>query len=77
MYRHDRLNSAEEFSLLERIFQIYRNQTGLPVMTMDDIRAKTDNRKGRQCCFTEERKFLNVLINLSIWTISAKIKFII
>ena len=46
-------------------------------MTMDDIRAKTDNRKGRQCCFTEERKFLNILINLSIWTISAKIKFII
>ena len=30
------------------IMQIYRNKTCLPVVTVDHIRAETDNRKDRQ-----------------------------
>ena len=45
---HNCLDSPEKFILLEGIMQIYRNKTCLPVVTVDHIRAETDNRKDRQ-----------------------------
>ena len=45
MYRDYRFHSAEKLSLTESLLHINRNQTGLPVMTMNHIRLKTDYRK--------------------------------
>ena len=35
----------EKLILLKAVMEIYRNQTCLPVMTVDHIRPETDHRK--------------------------------
>ena len=49
--RHNRLDSPEKFILLERIMQIYRNKTCLPVVAVDHIRAESDHREHGENCF--------------------------
>ena len=45
MDRHNGFNAPEEHIPLKFIFQIDRDQTGLPVMAVDDIRFKADQRQ--------------------------------
>ena len=45
MYCHNSLDSSIIFSEETEIIQIYRNQTCLPVMTVNQIRAEPDHRK--------------------------------
>ena len=44
-YTHLRLDIPEKFILLEAVVQIYGNKSGLPVMTVYNIRSESDNRK--------------------------------
>ena len=48
---HNSLDSPEKFILLERIMQIYRNKTCLPVVAVDHIRAESDHREHGENCF--------------------------
>ena len=41
----DSLDIPEKFILLETVVQIYGNKSGLPVMTVYNIRSESDNRK--------------------------------
>ena len=41
----DSLDIPEKFVLLETVVQIYGNKSGLPVMTVDNVRSESDNRK--------------------------------
>ena len=41
----DSLDIPEKFILLEAVVQIYGNKSGLPVMTVYNIRSESDNRK--------------------------------
>ena len=50
MYRHDRLDASVVLSKVSEIVQINRNQTGLPVMTVDQLRPEPDHRKDTQYC---------------------------
>ena len=43
--RHDRFHVAEELALVELVLQKYRDQTGLPVVAVYDIRFKSDQRQ--------------------------------
>ena len=74
---HDRLDTTVKLSLLERILQIYRDQSRLPVVTVNDIRSETDQRQCRQHGFIKESELFNILINLPIRFITTEIKFIV
>src|SRR5699024_9505545 len=73
MNRHDRLDAPEERIGRKLCLQIYRDQTGLPVMTVNNIRFKIYNRKNRQNCLTEENVFLYVCSGICVRLLSAKI----
>ena len=77
MDRHDGFHVMEKFSVVEAILKIYRNKSGLPVMTVDQIRLPADDRKGRQTCLTEERKLFKVIVPVAIGLISPEIAFIV
>ena len=42
--RHDGFDSPIEFICLETLVQVNRNETGLPVVAVDEVRAETDGR---------------------------------
>ena len=44
MYGDHRLHVAVEISAMETFLQVYRDQTGLPVMAMDQIRLEIQKR---------------------------------
>ena len=77
MYRHDRLDTMVEWVIIEAVLNIYRDQSCLPVMAVDDIRTEIQRRHCRQCCFTEKCKLLNILENIAIWMKSCEIELII
>ena len=77
MYRHDRLDTMVERVIIEAVLNIYRDQSCLPVMAVDDIRTEIQRRHCRQCCFTEKCKLLNILENIAIWMKSCEIELII
>ena len=77
MYCHDRLDIPEKFILLEAVVQIYGNKSGLPVMTVYNIRSESDNRKNWQYSFGEECKFLQIPCSSIIRFGSAEIVFIV
>ena len=77
MDRHNRLNIPIKIIIIKNIFQIYRNQTGLPVMTMDNIRMEANCRETGKRCFTKERKLFQIPKTAFISLISGKIVFII
>ena len=45
MYGHHSLDPAVVFAEISEIIKIYRDQTRLPVMTVDKIRTESDHRK--------------------------------
>ena len=54
MYRHNSLDASVEVTSLESLFQIYRNQPGLPIVAVNQIRSEINHRQDRQGCFTEK-----------------------
>ena len=77
MNRHNRPNSPEERICLEFISQIDRNQTSLPVMTVNDIRTETNQRKHGKNCFVKECKFFNIIAHVPIRNKTVKVFLII
>ena len=77
MNRKDGTYSLIKFVFLVFVFQIYRNQAGLPVMAMQNIRFKIDNRQRFKNCFRKISKFLYIFINVVIRLVPCKIIFII
>ena len=77
MDRHNSLDAPEEFILLERVMQINRYKTCLPVMTVDHIRTEVDDRKHREDCFGEECKFLQIPRCAVVWFRSTEVVFIV
>ena len=57
---HDRLHPAVKVAAREALMQIHGNQGCLPVMAVNQIRAKTDHGQDGQRRFGEERKFLDL-----------------
>ena len=72
-----RSHIAIELILPELSFQKYRNQTCLPIMTMNNIRLESDFRQNCQDSFGKISKFLRILINLPVRCRSRKIILIV
>ena len=51
MYRHNGLDPAVVFSEIAEIIKIYRDQSGLPVVAVDQIRPESDHGKDAEDCF--------------------------
>ena len=62
---------------MESFLKVYRNDTCLPVMAMNYVRLKSCQWYCRKRCLTEESEFFNILMNIAVWLISVKIKFVI
>ena len=77
MDRHDRLNPLKKFACRKLSLKIYRNQTSLPVMTMDQIRPETHDWKDGQYRFGEKGKFLNICAEISIRFRTAEINKVV
>ena len=77
MYRHDRLDPAVILRTKSEIIKIDRDQSRLPVMTVDDIRPEINNRQGAQHCLGKEGKLLNIRIHIAVRRESIEIIFII
>ena len=75
--RDNGLHIAEKIALMELVLEQYRNQTGLPVMTVYNIRTESDQRKCRKRSLGEECKLLDILIDISVRLRSCKIIFIV
>ena len=61
MYGHHRFYSPEEISILKTLLQVYRNQSGLPVMAVNQIRLKPYYWKCGKCSLGKEGKLLNLI----------------
>ena len=66
MNRHNRFDTAIKFACCELRLQIYRNQTCLPVMAVDQIRAEAYDRQDREHCLVKESKLLNISTEISV-----------
>ena len=76
--RDDRFNPPEEIPVMETLLQVNGNESGLPVMAVDQIRLETDHRKSGQKCLGEESKFLNLPDRVvAVRLKAAKVAFII
>ena len=53
------------------------NRPDAPVMTVNDIRTETDQRKHGQYRFVEKREFFNIIAHISIRYETVKILLII
>ena len=77
MDRHDRLDPTEELILLECVMEIYRHETCLPVVAVNDIRTESDHREHRKHRLGEEGKFLQIPGSAVIGLRAAEIVFIV
>ncbi len=77
MDRHNGLDPAEKLAALETVVQIYRHQTCLPVMAMDDVRAEINHRQRREARTAEKCKFFDILIDIAVWLHPGKIEFVV
>ena len=77
MYCYNWLNSLIKFSLWKSFFEIYRNKSCLPVMAMNNIRLKSENRNSWKSCFTEKCKLFYIFMNPAVWFRSWKIELIV
>ena len=58
--RHHSLDAAEEFIVLKPFLQIHRNQSGLPVVAVNQIRAEIQNRERGEHSLAEIPEPLNL-----------------
>ena len=77
MYGHHRLDAPEKLTAREALFQIDRNKTGLPVMAVNHVRTKADQRKRREQRAGKEGKFLEVVEPVAVGAQSAEIALIV
>ena len=77
MDRHNRFDSTVEITSLETFFQIYRDQSGLPVVAVNNVRSEIDHRKNRQCRFGEECKFFQISRHAVVWFVPTEMFFVI
>ena len=78
MDRHDGFDPAEEIISLKTLMKIYRNQSGLPVMAVNDIRSETKQGHSRKRRLREEGKFLDILIDIAAVRLkSVKVRFVV
>ena len=61
MYGKYRLDIPEERICRKFCLQVNRNQAGLPVVTVNDIRSEIDDRKHGKHCLVKENKLLNIV----------------
>ena len=63
---HDCADAAIERVVLEHLVQINRDQCGLPVMAVDDIRTEADERQHRQHSLGEEAELLDIPQDIAV-----------
>ena len=73
----DGLHIAEKLAAAETVFQVHRDQTCLPVMTMHHIRLEPDHRQSGKGRVAEEGKLLQVIEPIPIWLRAGKITFVV
>ena len=67
MDSHNGLDAPEEFIALELILQIYRYESCLPVVAVNDIRLEINHWKHRKHSLVEEGEFLDIVSRISVW----------
>ena len=77
MDRHDCLDPPEELILLECVMQVYRHETCLPVVAVNDVRAESDHREHGKNRLGEEREFLQIPGSAVIRLRTAEIVFVV
>ena len=78
MNGHDRGNPSVVLAKVSEIIQVNRDQSCLPVMAVDQIRAETDHRKNAQSGFREKCELLDIPLRISvIGRKSAEIMFVV
>ena len=77
MDRHDRLDAAVELIVLERVVKHHGDQTGLPVMAVDNVRAEIKRREHREDRLAEEGKLLDILVDVAVRMAARKIKLVV
>ena len=74
---HNGLNALIKVPCRKLGFQIDRNQPRLPVMAVNQVRTETYDRKNRQHCFGEKRKFFNICTEIPIGLRPAEINQVV
>ena len=77
MDRDHRLDGAVVLSAGETVMQQYRNETGLPVVTVDHIRMPVEQRQRRQRCIAEEAELLEIPVPVTVWTVTGEIRLVV
>ena len=77
MNGHDGLDAAEELVVLEAVVKHNRNQTGLPVMAVNDIRAEIKCRQCREDRLAEEGEFFDVLVDVAVRMVAREVELVV
>ena len=56
---HNGFDTLIKFTLRKPLLEVHRNDSGLPVMTVDNLRPKTDYGQYGQCRLREKYKLCN------------------